>query len=174
MLVAPSTCGRCHADQVEQINASGQFRAYWQIIPKDSLHALTQVHEGRSHPEFGDAPNETGCMQCHGTKIELNEDGSPTPETWPKVGMGNIYPDGSTGICSACHTRHAFPNAEARRPRACASCHLRPDHPNIEIFETESMAMSTTPRARTGTGRVPATPGLQGSIIARQPVRTAI
>jgi hydroxylamine dehydrogenase len=135
VLVPPSTCGRCHADQVEQFNASGHFRAYRQIIPKDSLHALTQVHEGRSHPEFGDAPNETGCMQCHGTKIELDEDGSPTPETWPNAGMGNIYPDGSTGNCSACHTRHAFSNAEARRPHACASCHLGPDHPNIEIFE---------------------------------------
>lgn len=135
VLVPPSTCRRCHADQVEQFNASGHFRADRQIIPEDSPHALTQVHEGRSHPEFGDAPNETGCMQCHGTKIELDEDGSPTPGTWPNAGMGNIYPDGSTGNCSACHTRHAFPNAEARRPRACASCHLRPDHPNIEIFE---------------------------------------
>lgn len=133
-LVSPAVCGRCHVDAKEQFEASGHFRAYRQIIPKDSLHALTQVHEGRSHPEFGDAPNETGCMQCHGTKIMLDEENRPTPETWPNNGMGNVYPDGSTGSCTACHSRHKFSIAEARHPSACASCHLGPDHPNIEIF----------------------------------------
>jgi len=49
--------------------------------------------------------------------------------------MGNVYPDESTGNCSACHTRHKFSLAEARKPFACASCHLGPDHPDIEIFE---------------------------------------
>lgn len=48
--------------------------------------------------------------------------------------MGNIYPDGATGNCTACHSRHSFNIAEARKPAACASCHLGPDHPNIEIF----------------------------------------
>ena len=133
-LVSPKVCGRCHVDAKAQFDASGHFRAYRQIIPKDSLHALVQVHEGRSIPELQDAPNETGCMQCHGTRIELDEDNRPTPETWPNNGMGNIYPDGSTGSCTACHSRHKFDIAEARHPHACASCHLGPDHPNIEIF----------------------------------------
>jgi hypothetical protein len=48
--------------------------------------------------------------------------------------MGNAYPDGSTGSCSTCHTRHGFSTVEARKPAACASCHLGPDHPNIEIY----------------------------------------
>ena len=56
-------------------------------------------------------------------------------ENWPNAGMGNVYPDDSTGNCSTCHTRHKFSIAEARKPAACASCHLGPDHPNIEIFE---------------------------------------
>jgi hydroxylamine dehydrogenase len=133
-LVSPAVCGRCHVDAKAQFDASGHFRAYRQIIPKDSLHALIQVHEGQSIPELQDAPNETGCMQCHGTRIELDEDNRPTPETWPNNGMGNIYPDGSTGSCNACHSRHKFDIAEARHPNACASCHLGPDHPNIEIF----------------------------------------
>ena len=84
-LVSPAVCGRCHVDAKAQFDASGHFRAYRQIIPKDSLHALTNVHEGRSHPEFGGAPNETGCMQCHGTKITLDENNRPTPETWPNT-----------------------------------------------------------------------------------------
>ncbi len=135
VLVPPTVCGTCHEDQVEEFNKSGHFRAYRQQIPKDSLHALTAIHEGRQHPEFGGAPNETGCMQCHGTEIKLDENGKPTPETWPNSGVGNIYPDGSTGSCGVCHTRHSFSNAEARKPYACASCHLGPDHPNIEIYE---------------------------------------
>ena len=39
-LVPPSTCARCHANESDQFKASGHFRAYRQIIPKDSLHAL--------------------------------------------------------------------------------------------------------------------------------------
>ena len=133
-LVSPKVCGRCHVDAKAQFDASGHFRAYRQIIPKDSLHALVQVHEGRNLPELQGAPGETGCMQCHGTEIKLDENNRPTPETWPNNGMGNIYPDGSTGSCTACHSRHKFDIAEARHPHACASCHLGPDHPNIEIF----------------------------------------
>jgi len=135
VLVPPTVCGQCHASQVEEFNKSGHFRAYRQQIPKDSLHALTSIHEGRQHPEFGGAPNETGCIQCHGTEIKLDENGRPTPETWPNSGVGNVYPDGSTGSCGVCHTRHSFSNEEARKPYACASCHLGPDHPNIEIYE---------------------------------------
>ena len=134
VLVSPAVCGNCHSAAVEQFNQSGHFRAYRQIIPKDSLHALTNVHEGRNHPDFQDAPNETGCMQCHGTQVLLDDNNRPTRETWPNNGMGNIYPDGATGSCTACHSRHAFDIAEARKPEACASCHLGPDHPNIEIY----------------------------------------
>ena len=49
VLVPPSVCGECHATEVEEFNASGHFRAYRQQIPKDSLHALTSIHEGREH-----------------------------------------------------------------------------------------------------------------------------
>lgn len=135
VLVPPSTCARCHPGEYTQFNESGHFRAYHQIIPKDSLHALVNVHEGQNHPELSGASGETGCMQCHGTEILLDENNRPTAATWPNAGMGNIYPDGSTGNCSACHTRHKFSIAEARKPFACASCHLGPDHPDIEIFE---------------------------------------
>ncbi len=134
-LVSPAVCGRCHVDAKEQFDASGHWRAYHQQIPKDNLHALQEVHEGRNHPELKGAPGETGCMQCHGTIIKLDENNRPTPETWPNNGMGNVYPDGSTGSCTACHSRHKFDIAEARHPHACASCHLGPDHPDIEIYE---------------------------------------
>ena len=135
ILVPPSKCATCHPAEHEQFASSGHFRAYRQIIPKDSLHALINKHEGQSHPEFGNATDETGCMQCHGTEILLGDDNRPLSSTWPNSGIGNIYPDGSTGNCSTCHTRHLFSIAEARKPVACASCHLGPDHPDIEIYE---------------------------------------
>ncbi|NJN48109.1 MAG: beta-ketoacyl-ACP synthase, partial [Candidatus Competibacteraceae bacterium] len=115
-LVPPSTCGRCHSEELKQFEESGHFRAYRQIIPKDSLHALVHKHEGRSNPELSNAPNETGCMQCHGTKIELDADGRPTPETWPNMGMGNIYPDGSTAIAARVIRATEFQIAESRKP----------------------------------------------------------
>lgn len=134
-LVSPAVCGRCHAQAKAEFDQSGHFRAYHQIIPKDSLHALVKVHEGRNHPTLSGAPDETGCMQCHGTRLKTDKDGRPDPTTWPNMGMGNIYPDGSTGNCAACHTRHKFDIAEARKPEACANCHLGPDHPDIEVYE---------------------------------------
>ncbi len=133
-LVSPKVCGNCHSKAKSEFDSSGHFRAYHQIIPKDSLHALTKVHEGRNHPELSGAPDETGCMQCHGTEIKVDQFGNPDPTTWPNMGMGNLYPDGSTGNCAACHTRHKFDIAEARKPEACANCHLGPDHPDIEIY----------------------------------------
>jgi hypothetical protein len=75
----------------------------------------------------------SGCFACHGPKVELDQ-GRPTPGTWPNVGIGRINPDGSLGSCSACHTRHRFSIAEARKPEACDQCHLGPDHPQIEIY----------------------------------------
>lgn len=72
------------------------------------------------------APGETGCYQCHGNEIIVDDTGHPTADTYPTSGIGN---------CLVCHTRHSFSIADARRPEACASCHLGPDHQDIEIYE---------------------------------------
>ncbi len=133
-LVSPKTCARCHSQEVQEFEASGHLRARVQIDSKDGMQKLIYHHEGQDNPEFSGSPDETGCMQCHGSKIELDENKRPTSETWPNSGMGTIYPDGSIGNCVACHTRHRFSIAEARKPAACASCHLGPDHPDIEIY----------------------------------------
>lgn len=137
VLVSPKTCGRCHPVEVEQFSKSGHFRARHQIENrnKDGMAKLMYHHEGQNHPEFSKSPDTTGCMQCHGSVIKLDANKRPTTDTWPTFGIGTIYPDGSTGSCVACHSRHKFSIAEARHPRACASCHLGPDHPDIEVFE---------------------------------------
>jgi hydroxylamine dehydrogenase len=135
MLVPPSVCGECHEDQVAQFLASGHYKAHTQRIPKDSLTALTQVHESQGHPEYFTAPDETGCAQCHGTDLTVDETGHPTADTYPTAGIGNVYPNGEIGNCTVCHTRHRFEKAEARKVEACGGCHIGPDHPDVEIFE---------------------------------------
>lgn len=134
-LVSPKTCGKCHADEVEQFSNSGHARARKQYIPKEGLKKLIETHEGRGIKKFKRTSDETGCMQCHGSIIKLDKNKRPTKECYPTAGMGTVYPDGGVGNCTACHTRHLFSIAEARKPDACASCHLGPDHPDIEIFE---------------------------------------
>ena len=133
-LVSPKTCARCHGQEVREFEASGHLRARVQIESSEGMQMLMYHHEGQNHPEFKGGPDESGCMQCHGSVIKLDANKRPTPETWPNCGMGTVYPDGSIGNCAACHTRHRFSIAEARKPAACASCHLGPDHPDIEIY----------------------------------------
>jgi len=135
MLVPPSICSECHEDQVAQFNVSGHYRAALQIEGKDAMQKLMNFHEGKNNPELHGAPEQTGCMQCHGIRIELDKTGHPTSATYPVSGMGTIYPNGEVGNCVVCHTRHSFDIAEARKPEACASCHLGPDHPDIEIYQ---------------------------------------
>ncbi len=135
MLVPPSTCAKCHEKEVAEFNASGHHRGALQVEAKDSMQTLIHHHEGRDFEGLDGVTEETGCMQCHGKRIQLDDTGHPTPETYPVSGIGNIYPNGDVGNCTVCHTRHKFSIAEARKPEACASCHLGPDHPDIEIYE---------------------------------------
>jgi hydroxylamine dehydrogenase len=135
LLVSPVVCAECHEDAYAQFSVSGHHKAHIQRLPKEGLTTLVQTHEGRDHPEFGNAPDETGCMQCHGIEIQVDENGRPTADTFPSAGIGNVYPDNSIGNCTVCHSRHSFDIAEARKPEACGGCHIGPDHPDLEIFE---------------------------------------
>jgi len=139
VMVTPKTCARCHSQEVDQFSVSGHYRAALQYQDPEGrnykgMMALMQKHEGQSMEQYKDAANMTGCMQCHGSRVELDGSKRPVKEGWPAAGIGTIYPDGSVGNCVVCHTRHRFNIAEARKPAACASCHLGPDHPDIEIY----------------------------------------
>lgn len=152
-MVSSKTCSRCHPEEVEQFLKSGHAALSVSAVsdPKRGvLQKLMYLNEGSNFMDGGDvdlstgltpegmpnyvrAPRASGCQMCHGTTVELGPDNKPINETWPG-GVGTIYPDGSIGNCTVCHTRHTFSIAEARKPEACASCHLGPDHPNIEIY----------------------------------------
>lgn len=124
VIVSPNDCAKCHKDQNEQFQRSRHAGA---ANIADSLdYKLGHM--------AGAAAVRGGCEQCHGTKIEIDEEGKPTKETWPNTGVGRINPDGSTGSCTACHARHTFSRAQARTPQTCGKCHIGPDHSHLEIY----------------------------------------
>lgn len=125
MIVTPKTCATCHEAEVAQQQRSHHAKGGNIIASVDNL--LGEVIGGP-------AVVTVGCVQCHGSKVELGENGKPTPQTWPNTGIGRINLDGSLGACSACHARHSFSQAQARTPETCGKCHIGPDHPQLEIY----------------------------------------
>jgi len=70
-------------------------------------------------------------------RVMHDADGRPLLDSgsWPNTGIGRLNLDGSSGSCSACHSRHDFSPRRARQPENCGKCHLGPDHPQKEIYE---------------------------------------
>ncbi|MBN2139862.1 MAG: multiheme c-type cytochrome [Desulfovibrionaceae bacterium] len=123
--VTPKDCSQCHPDEVEQYAKSkhaNTIEIIWKIDP--------WLNMGMNN----DLERATGCLPCHGTVLEVAQDGGLDPLTWPNVGVGRVNLDGSLGSCTSCHTRHRFSVMEARKPGACGQCHLGPDHPQTEIY----------------------------------------
>lgn len=139
IIVSPKDCARCHNREVDEFTNSHHSKAGCIMGSLDNI--LAEVIEGNSafitegFPFGNSAAAVNGCWQCHGSQIRVLEDGRLDPATWPNTGMGRINPDGSEGSCSACHQRHEFSIAQARRPENCGKCHLGPDHPQKEIYE---------------------------------------
>jgi hypothetical protein len=129
-LVTPKDCSRCHPRQVAEFNQSLHHKAssFVQDLSGDRAGDNVLAY----HIE-GEAAAINGCEKCHGSVVKV-KDGKLDPDTWPNNGIGRINPDGSKGSCTACHTRHKFSIAEARRPETCGTCHMGPDHPQLEIY----------------------------------------
>lgn len=136
-IVSPKDCGRCHGAIAEEFSKSAHARAGDIDGSLDAV--LAEKLQGH------DSLN-VGCVRCHGRAMDFQKDssgklvkdseGKPlfVDGAWPNTGMGRINPDGSRGACTACHSRHRFDLAMARRPEACGKCHLGPDHPQEEIY----------------------------------------
>ncbi len=125
VLVSPKDCGRCHAKETREFEASHHARAGEILGSLDNV--LGDVVEGIP-------AGNSGCKQCHGGLVKVVGPGKLDAATWPNTGIGRINPDGSRGSCSACHSRHAFSSSVARQPENCGKCHLGPDHPQAEIY----------------------------------------
>ncbi len=125
VLVSPRDCGRCHAKETKEFEASHHAKAGQILGSLDNV--LGDVVEGIP-------AGNSGCKQCHGGVVKVVGPGKLDAATWPNTGIGRINPDGSRGSCSACHSRHAFSASVARQPENCGKCHLGPDHPQAEIY----------------------------------------
>ncbi|MBU0673084.1 MAG: cytochrome c3 family protein [Proteobacteria bacterium] len=125
-IVSPKDCGRCHAKESAEQEASHHAEAGNILNSNDGLLGQTLG---------GEPAVAVGCRQCHGSLVKTKADGSLDPSTWPNTGIGRVNPDGSKGTCSACHTRHRFSKEQARKPEVCGKCHLGPDHPQKEVYE---------------------------------------
>ena len=133
IIVSPKDCSQCHANEVKQFDESHHAKAGMILGSLDNF--LADIVEGNWEFYGGSALTVSGCNQCHGAIVEVNDDGTLKPTSWPNTGMGRLNPDGSVGACTACHQRHAFSAEQARRPENCGKCHLGPDHPQKEIYE---------------------------------------
>ena len=134
-LVTPKDCAACHEEEANETMNSYHAKAGEILESKDAFLA---------HVAGGEPVAITGCESCHGTKVQIDP-GSPNKlsrKSWPNSGIGRINPDGSKGACNACHSRHSFSVAQARRPENCGKCHLGPDHPQKEIYEESKHAIA--------------------------------
>jgi len=127
-VVTPKDCGDCHDKEQREVQASYHANAGEILESADAYLA----HATGGHPVA-----IAGCESCHGGKVKIDpaEPNKLSKKSWPNSGIGRLNPDGSKGSCNACHTRHSFEKAQARRPEACSKCHLGPDHPQKEVYE---------------------------------------
>lgn len=127
IVVTPKDCAECHEKE---------FREFESSHHADAVNALKSVDNFLGRAVWGANADQTGCMPCHGSVLKLHKEGKGKlePGTWPNTGIGRINLDGSKGACTACHPRHFFSLAQARRPETCGRCHTGPENPHIEIY----------------------------------------
>ncbi len=159
-VVSPRVCRRCHPAEYDEFTRSIHAKAYQCVDTNgpdpdkrcttpsgESYWSCAQLFiryiEGNVDGGGALAAGINGCWQCHGSRIEISEDGKPDPATWPNAGIGRINPDGSKGNCAACHQRHTFSLAEVRRPEVCGVCHnAGGGEPQSEIYHSSRHGVS--------------------------------
>ena len=158
-ILTPNDCGRCHEPQAKQMAPSHHATAGEIMASLDNM--LAEVVGGMPTNKANMA---SGCWQCHGSVVALKRDKdgktlrskTDAPQmdynTWPNTGIGRINPDGSKGVCIACHSKHSFRASVARQPENCGKCHLGPDHPQKEIYEESKHGIAFF-TAQVGEGR---------------------
>ncbi|PLX42551.1 MAG: hydroxylamine oxidase [Deltaproteobacteria bacterium] len=153
VVVTPDDCAVCHPVERDQYAENLMANAYHNLMSnplyKDMANAIngTRVHSDGdiTIKEPSDLTEADSCLMCHGTIVTV--DGMETKNTlmgemdfpkligWPNQGVGRINPDGSKGACTACHTRHEFSIAMARKPETCGQCHKGPDVPAYSVYK---------------------------------------
>lgn len=153
VVVSPRDCGSCHPEEVEQYDRNLMAHARKSLLENKLYHQLQRSILGR--PKVSDGRIELAgesaatraetCYYCHGTELKVvgtetrdtdaGELEFPVIQGWPNQGVGRINLDGSRGSCTACHTRHQFSMAMARKPDTCGECHVGPDVPALKVYK---------------------------------------
>jgi len=152
VVVSPNDCATCHPVEAEQYAPSKKANAFHNLKDNPVFSSLVEavdsvktVHAGQiASAPATDATRAETCYACHGTDVTvaglktvttpLGDLQFPDLTGWPNQGVGRVNPDGSLGSCTACHPRHSFSTAIARKPYTCSQCHLEPDVPAWEIY----------------------------------------
>ncbi len=114
-LPTPDTCAQCHEAQVAQFKKGKHAFAWASVKAMPTFHYQpVAIREGLK-----------GCGGCH--KLGLKSEAETKELRQYSGGFG-------VASCDACHTRHLFSKAEARRPEACQTCHMGFDHPQWEMY----------------------------------------
>jgi predicted heme/steroid binding protein len=124
-VVSPNDCGLCHHDRVKEFAHSKHANTIEIVRRIDPW-----INEGHVSP----IEQVTGCESCHGSGLG-DDTAKFKSANFMGRGIGRLNPDGSKGDCGACHGRHVFAVAHARRAEACGKCHVGPEHPQMEIFQ---------------------------------------
>lgn len=152
IVVTPPDCATCHASEAEQYADNIMANAHGNLMNNPLYQDLKKQINGMPTFAKGELTvggphkltDEDTCLACHGTVVSVtgsrtvdtvvDEAEIPTLSGWPNQGVGRINPDGSMGACTACHTRHRFSIAEARKPATCGQCHKGPDVPAYPVY----------------------------------------
>jgi predicted heme/steroid binding protein len=123
--VSPRDCGLCHLGQVKEFALSKHA---------NTIEIVRRIDPWLREGHLSTIEQVTGCEACHGSGLGVDTARFKS-ENFMGQGIGRLNPDGSKGNCGACHGRHTFAVAMARRAEACGSCHVGPEHPQTEIFK---------------------------------------
>lgn len=152
IVVSPEDCATCHPTERLQFSKNIMSYAYGNLYENpvfrnmaDTINGVQVVSDSKVilQPPKPEDENDS-CLSCHGTVVKVLKIGPretsmgemefPVLEAWPNQGVGRINPDGSSGACTACHTRHQFSIGMARKPETCSQCHKGPDVPAYQVY----------------------------------------
>jgi len=128
--VSEKVCAACHA-QIYQEHVTDAGHSYGPGPAGIGINWDRNIKV----PHYAQMPRkvmEMGCDPCH-AQAGATDEPFWSPEQKQYTDLSSLpYRNG----CIACHTRHRFDPAEARRGEACMTCHMGPDHPNWEAYST--------------------------------------
>jgi len=152
VVVTPEDCATCHPVERKEYGQNLMAHAYGNLkhntLYQDLMHSVNGLQSfsngAVSCTPADDATEADSCLFCHGTHVkregtveketDFGELSFPVLSGWPNQGVGRINPDGSKGACTACHPRHRFSMATARKPYTCSECHKGPDVPAYPVY----------------------------------------